>query len=137
MPSHDSREFELSTLTALSPLDGRYWGKVKDLAPYMSEYGLIRFRVLVEVKFLLLPLFLLYRIYILVYAVDIFLYSLSFSFGLVCFWLFLGVPRTSKFSLMNFVVTESVLEYIEIFFFLDDEGIMGLAFMVAMDFNVR
>lgn len=53
MPSHDSREFELSTLTALSPLDGRYWGKVKDLAPYMSEYGLIRFRVLVEIKWLL------------------------------------------------------------------------------------
>ena len=46
-----SREFELSSLTALSPLDGRYWGKVKDLAPYMSEYGLIYFRVIVEVLF--------------------------------------------------------------------------------------
>ena len=44
-------EFELSSLTALSPLDGRYWSKVKDLAPYMSEYGLIYFRVLVEVLF--------------------------------------------------------------------------------------
>jgi adenylosuccinate lyase len=44
-------EFELSGLTALSPLDGRYWSKVKDLAPYMSEYGLIYFRVLVEVLF--------------------------------------------------------------------------------------
>lgn len=44
-----SRDFELSSLTALSPLDGRYWSKVKDLAPYMSEYGLIYFRVLVEV----------------------------------------------------------------------------------------
>ena len=44
-----SHDFELTNLTALSPLDGRYWGKVKDLAPYMSEYGLIRFRVLVEV----------------------------------------------------------------------------------------
>lgn len=40
---------ELSSLVALSPLDGRYWGKVKDLAPYLSEYGLIFFRVLVEV----------------------------------------------------------------------------------------
>ncbi|XP_057510778.1 uncharacterized protein LOC130793152 [Actinidia eriantha] len=48
-----SREFELSSLTALSPLDGRYWGKVKDLAPYMSEYGLIYFRVIVEIKWLL------------------------------------------------------------------------------------
>ncbi|KAG2705274.1 hypothetical protein I3760_05G044100 [Carya illinoinensis] len=46
-------EFELSSLTALSPLDGRYWGKVKDLAPYLSEYGLIYFRVLVEIKWLL------------------------------------------------------------------------------------
>ena len=42
---------ELSSLVALSPLDGRYWGKVKDLAPYLSEYGLIFFRVLVEVFF--------------------------------------------------------------------------------------
>ncbi|KAI3966528.1 hypothetical protein MKW92_010324, partial [Papaver armeniacum] len=44
----DDSEFELSSLTALSPLDGRYWRKVKDLAPFMSEYGLIHFRVIVE-----------------------------------------------------------------------------------------
>ena len=53
MSGDNSRELELSTLTALSPLDGRYWGKVKDWAPYMSEYGLIYFRVLVEIKWLL------------------------------------------------------------------------------------
>ncbi|KAI4382158.1 hypothetical protein MLD38_008156 [Melastoma candidum] len=53
MPGDNSGVFELSSLTALSPLDGRYWGKVKDLAPYMSEYGLIYFRVLVEIKWLL------------------------------------------------------------------------------------
>ncbi|KAK9283193.1 hypothetical protein L1049_011429 [Liquidambar formosana] len=53
MAGEHSPVFELSSLTALSPLDGRYWGKVKDLAPYMSEYGLIYFRVLVEVKWLL------------------------------------------------------------------------------------
>ena len=47
----DSAGFELSSLTALSPLDGRYWGKVKELAPFMSEYGLIYYRVLVEVPF--------------------------------------------------------------------------------------
>lgn len=57
MSRDDSREFELSSLTALSPLDGRYWGKVKDLAPYMSEYGLIFFRVLVEVPYFLSELF--------------------------------------------------------------------------------
>jgi adenylosuccinate lyase len=44
-------EFEISTLTALSPLDGRYWSKIRDLTPYMSEYGLIYFRVFVEVLF--------------------------------------------------------------------------------------
>ncbi|KAF2563326.1 hypothetical protein F2Q70_00017893 [Brassica cretica] len=38
---------------ALSPLDGRYWGKVKDLASSMSEFGLIYFRVLVEIKWLI------------------------------------------------------------------------------------
>lgn len=53
MPGEYSHDFELTSLTALSPLDGRYWSKVKDLAPYMSEYGLIRFRVLVEIKWLL------------------------------------------------------------------------------------
>ncbi|XP_057981718.1 uncharacterized protein LOC131167014 [Malania oleifera] len=53
MSGENASDFELSSLTALSPLDGRYWGKVKDLAPFMSEYGLIRFRVLVEIKWLL------------------------------------------------------------------------------------
>ncbi|XP_048135488.1 adenylosuccinate lyase-like isoform X3 [Rhodamnia argentea] len=53
MSTQISCDFELSSLTALSPLDGRYWSKVKDLAPYMSEYGLIYFRVLVEIKWLL------------------------------------------------------------------------------------
>ncbi|KAL3035217.1 hypothetical protein AAZX31_02G238300 [Glycine max] len=48
-----SIDFELSALTALSPLDGRYWSKVKELAPFLSEYGLIYFRVLVEIKWLL------------------------------------------------------------------------------------
>ncbi|XP_019261015.1 PREDICTED: uncharacterized protein LOC109238973 isoform X2 [Nicotiana attenuata] len=53
MSSDLSRDLELSSLSAPCPLDGRYWGKVKELAPYMSEYGLIRFRVLVEIKWLL------------------------------------------------------------------------------------
>ncbi len=42
----------LSTLTALSPLDGRYAGKVSALRPIFSEYGLIRARVTVEVRWL-------------------------------------------------------------------------------------
>ncbi|KAK1288736.1 hypothetical protein QJS10_CPB19g00563 [Acorus calamus] len=46
-------ELELSSLTALTPLDGRYEQKVKELRPIFSEYGLIRFRVLVEIKWLL------------------------------------------------------------------------------------
>uniref|UniRef100_A0A2P2Q3G0 Adenylosuccinate lyase n=1 Tax=Rhizophora mucronata TaxID=61149 RepID=A0A2P2Q3G0_RHIMU len=48
-----ARDLELSNLTALSPLDGRYWSKVKELSPFLSEYGLIYYRILVEVKWLL------------------------------------------------------------------------------------
>jgi adenylosuccinate lyase len=42
----------LSALTALSPLDGRYAGKIEPLRRYFSELGLIRYRVLVEVEWL-------------------------------------------------------------------------------------
>ena len=42
----------LSALTALSPLDGRYGGKIEPLRRYFSELGLIRYRVLVEVEWL-------------------------------------------------------------------------------------
>jgi adenylosuccinate lyase len=41
---------DLSPLTAISPLDGRYAGKTEALRPVFSEYGLIRHRVLVEVR---------------------------------------------------------------------------------------
>ncbi len=44
---------ELSTLTAVSPIDGRYGVKTEDLRPIFSELGLIRHRVLVEVRWLL------------------------------------------------------------------------------------
>ncbi len=43
---------ELSTLTAVSPVDGRYGRKTADLRPIFSEYGLIHHRVLVEVRWL-------------------------------------------------------------------------------------
>jgi adenylosuccinate lyase len=43
---------ELSALTAVSPVDGRYGAKTADLRPIFSEYGLIRYRVLVEVRWL-------------------------------------------------------------------------------------
>ncbi|MDO5610309.1 MAG: adenylosuccinate lyase [Pseudomonadota bacterium] len=42
-----------NALTALSPLDGRYAGKVDALRPIFSEYGLIKARVKVEVEWLL------------------------------------------------------------------------------------
>jgi adenylosuccinate lyase len=42
----------LSPLTALSPLDGRYWQKVAALSDYFSEFGLIRLRVRVEIEWL-------------------------------------------------------------------------------------
>lgn len=41
-----------STLTAISPIDGRYADKVAKLRPIFSEYGLIRYRVEVEVRWL-------------------------------------------------------------------------------------
>lgn len=42
----------LSALTALSPVDGRYGSKAAALRPIFSEYGLIRNRVIVEVRWL-------------------------------------------------------------------------------------
>lgn len=43
----------LNTLTAISPADGRYFETVKPLSPYFSEYGLIRYRVQIEIEYLL------------------------------------------------------------------------------------
>ena len=43
---------ELSQLTAISPIDGRYGAKTDSLRPIFSEYGLIRHRVVVEVRWL-------------------------------------------------------------------------------------
>lgn len=43
---------ELNSLTALSPIDGRYAGKTYELRTIFSEYGLIKSRVLVEVRWL-------------------------------------------------------------------------------------
>jgi len=40
------------SLTHLSPIDGRYADKVEPLRPILSEFGLIRYRVLVEVRWL-------------------------------------------------------------------------------------
>ncbi|HEX8314930.1 MAG TPA: adenylosuccinate lyase [Flavisolibacter sp.] len=44
---------DLSSLTAISPVDGRYRKQVEHLDEYFSEYGLIKYRVLVEVEYLL------------------------------------------------------------------------------------
>src|SRR6201996_1915073 len=44
---------ELNSLTAISPIDGRYRPQVQHLDDYFSEYALIRYRVLVEVEYFL------------------------------------------------------------------------------------
>lgn len=44
---------ELSSLTAISPIDGRYQRKTNELQPYFSEFGLIKYRVIVEVEYLI------------------------------------------------------------------------------------
>ncbi|MFT6267775.1 MAG: adenylosuccinate lyase [Alphaproteobacteria bacterium] len=43
---------DLSALSALSPVDGRYGSKSQELRPYFSEFGLIKHRVLVEIRWL-------------------------------------------------------------------------------------
>ena len=57
---------EITMLTAISPIDGRYRSKVDELAVYFSEYALIRYRVYVEVEYFIalaeLPLPLLRNI---------------------------------------------------------------------------
>ena len=42
---------ELNSLTAISPLDGRYRQKVNELDLYFSEFGLFRYRLMVEVEY--------------------------------------------------------------------------------------
>jgi adenylosuccinate lyase len=42
---------DLSALTAISPLDGRYRNQLHHLDYYFSEYALIRFRILVEIEY--------------------------------------------------------------------------------------
>jgi adenylosuccinate lyase len=44
---------ELNALSAISPIDGRYRSQLAALAPYFSEFGLIRYRVRVEVEYFL------------------------------------------------------------------------------------
>ncbi len=47
------RTMRLSALTAISPIDGRYGGKTQELREIFSEYGLIRHRLLVELRWLI------------------------------------------------------------------------------------
>jgi adenylosuccinate lyase len=42
-----------SSLTAISPIDGRYQSKTSELQRYFSEFGLIRYRVVVEIEYLI------------------------------------------------------------------------------------
>jgi len=44
---------KINSLTAISPIDGRYRSKVESLAPYFSEYGLIKYRVQIEIEYLI------------------------------------------------------------------------------------
>lgn len=42
---------ELNALTAISPVDGRYHSKTQSLQPYFSEFGLIKYRVRIEIEY--------------------------------------------------------------------------------------
>lgn len=55
-PGTDTLNFnwmELTSLTAISPVDGRYRGQVQHLDEYFSEFALIKYRVLVEIEYFL------------------------------------------------------------------------------------
>lgn len=41
----------MDSLTALSPIDGRYAHKTRELVPYFSEFGLMRYRVMIEIEY--------------------------------------------------------------------------------------
>ena len=43
----------MSKLTAISPIDGRYQKQTASLSAYFSEFGLIKYRVMVEVHYFL------------------------------------------------------------------------------------
>ena len=42
---------QLNSLSAISPIDGRYRRQVEDLAAYFSEFGLIKYRVRIEIEY--------------------------------------------------------------------------------------
>src|SRR5687768_2844819 len=44
---------DLNSLTAISAIDGRYRGQVQHLDDYFSEYALIKYRVFIEIEYLL------------------------------------------------------------------------------------
>ncbi len=42
---------ELSSITAISPIDGRYWNKTDELSEYFSEFALFKYRVQIEIEY--------------------------------------------------------------------------------------
>ena len=40
-------------ITAISPIDGRYADKTKELSSYFSEFALIKYRIFVEIQYLM------------------------------------------------------------------------------------
>ncbi|MDR1886458.1 MAG: adenylosuccinate lyase [Prevotellaceae bacterium] len=42
---------KFNTLTTITPVDGRYYAKVKELSEYFSEYALIKYRIMVEIEY--------------------------------------------------------------------------------------
>ncbi len=48
-----SQELNYNQLTSVTPIDGRYFQKTKDLKGYFSEYAFIRYRLIVEIEYLI------------------------------------------------------------------------------------
>src|SRR3989338_2895539 len=53
MKKQGAKSLPITELTAINPLDGRYREKVAELAPYVSEFGLIRARFEIEAQYLI------------------------------------------------------------------------------------
>jgi adenylosuccinate lyase len=47
----NDKMMKFNTLTTITPIDGRYYAKVKELSNYFSEYALIKYRITVEIEY--------------------------------------------------------------------------------------
>ena len=52
LTAHECFYMNLSALNSISPVDGRYLKKTRALSPFFSEFGLIYYRLVIEIRWL-------------------------------------------------------------------------------------